>query len=252
MIVEALGASNGEWVNERGIVDALGFVDALGTGSMFRAPNAFEGSDELGIVDAPEIGDMSRARNALEVPDVSGPPNEVPDMSGPPNGYELPDRGPRGIPNAFLFSIMLWALDRLGVVAGLGIGVSGAVDALGSSDVLLVPSIPVLVVSYVGDSIVEQSARRMAWQLPSRTENLPFWTHLRQRPFNVFSIAVAASCSLCLKSVRVQSHAENPPNISRSPCVFWYFLNLTSVDLTVDSRMLSVMGQRPTRESSRK
>ena len=141
---------------------------------------------------------------------------------------------------------MLWVPGTLGVVDGPRVAdvpevvdTSGTTDTLVSPNMLLVPNalgvggsagnpntdlVPHTLLAFNGlveRPSPEQIDRCVAWQLPSRADNLPFWTHVRQSPFKVFSSFVATSCSACLKSMRKHSHALLPPNnILKSPGKF--------------------------------
>lgn len=184
-------------------------------------PNMLWVPGTLGVVDGPRVADGPK----VDGPEVADGP-EVVDTSGATDTLVSPNM--LLVPNA------------------LGVGGSA-----GNPNTDLVPHTLLAFNGLVERPGPEQNDRCVAWQLPSRADNLPFWTHVRQSPFKVFYSFVAASCSACLKSMRKQSHALLPPNnILKSPGKFWYCCNLSRIDLMVDSRILPVMGHRPTRKSS--
>ncbi|MCJ1426103.1 hypothetical protein MMC29_004005 [Sticta canariensis] len=162
----------------------------------FWVPNMLWMPDALGVVDAPGIVERSGAVGRLRVVDVP-----------------LAVDAPRVVDTPGIHDTL--AVPDASVVAGAPeiVDTSEAVDMLRSPNTLLAPDVlrvlEVLDSPEVPDTAVkrfcrEQRDRNMAWQLPSRADNLPCWTHVRQSPFDVFITSVAASSNFCLKLTNVQ------------------------------------------------
>lgn len=211
------------------VPDTFSAPNKLGIVGKFWVPNMVWVNDALGVVDAPVVVERSGAVGRLRVVDA-------------PLAVDAPR-----------------VVEARGIVDTLAVAdTSGAVDLLRSPNTLLAPNVLWVLDSLeVPDIVVkrfclEQRDRNMAWQLPSRADSLPCWTHVRQSPFDVFNTSVAASSNFCLKLVGTHLHEEFPPNGLKSPCKFSYRRNLASIEFMLVSRMLPVMGHRPMRKSSRK
>lgn len=180
-----------------------------------------------------------------------------PAMFRPPNSLGISDTvgtlNALGLVDTSEASNMLGSLSMLSIRGPLGVGYGPGFPNAASVPITLGSLTMLLVLSLVVERpLAEQSDRCVAWQLPSRGDNLPFWTHKRQSPFKVFSAFSAASPSDCLKLMRMHSQRGFLPNSSKSPGKFWYCFNLSRIDLMVEPRMVRVMGHRPMRKSSRK